>query len=175
MTRKLQSWWPLGLMVGGILLALTCEAIGLRVNLTASLPRGVYRQLDRPVQVGDLVAGCLPAEVSRFGRERGYLPAGSCTTGDAPILKRVAAEPGDEVGITAEGVFARGRFIQPPAPDRDHSGDLLDVVPPGTVRVAPGQLWLFTPAAHSWDSRFFGPVALEAPRVLLPVWTFGGR
>ena len=89
--RRPRTLAPLAFLVvvGGLLL--TARALGLRCNLTASLPVGIYRLVDRPVTLGALVAACPPVEAARLGVERGYLPAGRCPGGGAPVLKEVAA------------------------------------------------------------------------------------
>jgi conjugative transfer signal peptidase TraF len=72
--------------------------LGYRVNLTPSLPVGLYRFVKGPLQRGQIVAFCLddPAFV-QLARERDYLAAGSCPSGLRPLLKEIAGLAGDNI------------------------------------------------------------------------------
>ena len=73
-------------------------------NVSASAPIGLYAiELARRLEVTDLLAIKPPAALARFLVERGYVGAG------VPLMKRVAALPGQEVcrrdrTITVDGV-----------------------------------------------------------------------
>ena len=83
-----------------------CWAAGYRLNLTRSLPVGLYRITGGPVQRGKLAAFCLEdAESISLARERGYLAAGSCPSGLRPLLKVVSGLAGDVVGLE-QGLIA---------------------------------------------------------------------
>ena len=108
------------------LVLITTWAAGLRVNVTASLPRGLYLLCSDTPGRGDFAAFCLSGEFAALAGERGYVLAGSCASGLRPLLKRVAALPGDVVDVAALPLRARdgqGR----PLPSALCSG----VVPPG--------------------------------------------
>ncbi|MEF0865250.1 S26 family signal peptidase, partial [Rhizobium sp. BR 318] len=86
---------------------------GLRINLTPSEPLGLWRivALDRPVSPGDLIFICPPQTTAmREARERGYLRAGTCPGGVAPLIKTVVAVAGQHVEIDAD-VTIDGRRI----------------------------------------------------------------
>lgn len=62
----------------------------LMVNLSASMPVGLYRALRPfPLAHGDLVSARLPRHAARLAAERGYLPE------NIPLIKAVVALPGD--------------------------------------------------------------------------------
>jgi conjugative transfer signal peptidase TraF len=158
------------LLVAGVALALR-----LRVNLTGSVPLGLYQL--RPVQElvpGDLVVACLPHELAEVGRARHYLGAGGCPGGVTPILKPVFALPGDTLVVRREGVERNGDLSPGSVPLlADRSGRALmprfgrEVVPPGAVWV------LSTHDPASWDSRYFGPLQLSSiSDTARPVWVF---
>jgi len=152
-----------------------------RINISASLPRGLYLAIPRgwlgraPAR-GDLVLVCAPAAGGELARRRGYLGNGPCGAGAAggaaALGKVVLAVAGDEVTVGAAGLAVNGR---PVAASRtlpcDARGRPLAHVPFGTWRIAPGELWLFAPYhPRSYDSRYFGPVAAAAVRGwLMPV------
>ncbi len=172
----------------------TCGAVaaawyrsGLVLNHTPSLPRGLY-QLARltptaraRVARGDsvpprmtMVAWCLPRDVSDLARARGYVIRGSCEGGAEPILKFTAAVPGDTVTVDGRGLSVNGRRLANSRPvSHDGRGRPVPIVPPGTYPVPSGRAWLWSPyTAHSFDSRYFGSVALAGwVGTVRPIWT----
>src|SRR2546422_11670272 len=90
-------WWlgsPVALLVTGWL-------AGLRLNLTGSLPVGLYVASGATSGRGALVLACLPPGVAAFARARGYVPrGGACLGGVVPIGKSVLAMAGDTVTVT---------------------------------------------------------------------------
>lgn len=140
-------------------LAATGFTGGYRLNLTPSEPLGLWRieELQRPVSIGDLVFLCPPTTaVFEEARRRGYLRRGLCVGGFAPLIKSVAALPGQRVDIT-DHVLIDGRSV--PASSVSHEdGEGRVLLPdPGGV-VPPHHLFLHSPFASSYDSRYFGPV-----------------
>lgn len=132
---------------------------GYRLNLTPSEPLGLWRiaALRRPVETGDLVFVCLPATTAfEEARQRGYLRRGLCAGGVAPLIKTVAALPGQRVEIT-DHVVIDGRTL-PASVVRKTDGEGRALSPdPGGV-VPPHHLFLHSSFASSYDSRYFGAV-----------------
>jgi len=132
----------------------------LHVNVSASAPRGLYRTVDAPPTRERLVAACLPLELARVGRERGYLGVGDCPGGVQAVLKRIAAVGGDIVDVSPRGVRVNGR----PVPNSetalvDSRGRGLSHAGWGRHAVRAGEVWLLsTHDPRSWDSRYFGPL-----------------
>lgn len=141
------------------------HASGFRVNTTESMPLGVWRlsPADR-AERGDTVWVCPPnrSEI-REARRFGFIPHGFCPGGFAPLLKPIAAVPGDAVGVSAAGITVNGRMIPNSAPAAlDAQGRNLPRIPHRTFTVGVGQVWLvsdYHPA--SFDSRYFGPVPTD--------------
>ncbi|MDH0117149.1 conjugative transfer signal peptidase TraF [Rhizobium pusense] len=147
---------------------------GYRLNLTPSEPLGLWRieKLQRPAAVGDLVFLCPPTTaVFEEARRRGYLRGGLCAGGVAPLIKTVAALPGQRVEIT-DHVLIDGHSI--PASyvsSTDGEGRLL--LPDSGGVVPPHHLFLHSSFASSYDSRYFGPVPDSGLLGLArPVFTF---
>ncbi|ATU95358.1 conjugative transfer signal peptidase TraF [Phyllobacterium zundukense] len=171
----------------GILVALVAAGIvmsgvaiigffgGYRLNLTPSEPLGLWRivQLDRPVRTGDLVFICLPpTEQFRQALTRGYLRRGLCDGGVAPLIKTVAALPGQRVEIGAD-VVIDGQSL-PNLRLRHTDGDGRAIAPFAGGIVPPGYLYLHSSFESSYDSRYFGPVPDAGLLGLAwPVFTFG--
>ena len=150
---------PLVILVGmGAAFGVVAGA-GLRINLTGSLPVGLYRISSAPD--AKLVEFCPPAPFSELSVIRGYRFSGSCTDGDSPLMKPVVADAGDMVVLSKAGLQVNGTAIPNTAPRfRDSKSRPLPVYPFGTYRVAPGAIWVASPYHPlSFDSRYFGPIS----------------
>ncbi|RDL47685.1 hypothetical protein BLJAPNOD_05407 [Ensifer sp. M14] len=130
-----------------------------RINLTPSEPLGLWRivKLDRPVAVGDLVFICPPQTTTMHeARARGYLRSGLCSGGVAPLIKSVIAVAGQHVEVEAH-VSADGRLIPSSSlVQLDGQGRKMTPFPGGIVPA--GSVFLHSPFAGSYDSRYFGPI-----------------
>jgi len=139
----------------------------LLLNLTTSVPRGLYVLTPpAPPARGMLVAFPPPAAVAALVVTRGYLAPRT------PLLKPVAALPGETVCVQNDGVFIEGDFVAPVT-----SVDALGRPLPrwrGCVTLGVGEVFpLSTWTPRSFDGRYFGPVPVASllGRVT-PVWTW---
>jgi conjugative transfer signal peptidase TraF len=173
-----RNFWKVEIVFGlaavSTLLGLAFGVGGLRVNLTASLPRGIYRLVNTPPQRGDLVTFCLGSDNPFCGlaKERGYVFTGSCPSGLQPILKKLTGLPDDFLEVKPAGLVVNGKLLPGTVrPDRDSSGREL---PPSLLANGPipDGLALVLSQEHpgSFDSRHFGLVPLSSLRVVEPVW-----
>lgn len=150
----------LALSCGVALAVIICGTIGgLRINTTPSEPLGLWRivPLFRPVQAGDIVFVCPPeTDAISEGFARGYLRAGLCPGGFAPLIKTVAAVAGQRIdvagGITIDGL----PVVSSNLVSEDGRGRPLRPYTGGTVPA--GFVFLLSPFPGSWDSRYFGPI-----------------
>jgi conjugative transfer signal peptidase TraF len=151
-------------VAGAIAVALSAAySAGLRLNTTASAPRGLWRlaHIDPArVKPGDLVSVCPPAErVVIAMRVRGFIGPGDCPqTQTEPLLKPVVAVAGDRVRVQPGGPVAVNGMPLP------NSAPLarMPAWPAGSYQVPAGQVWLLSSYARgSFDSRYFGPVPAE--------------
>lgn len=152
-------------IVGALLLlpALVLTAfyiMGFRQNLTESQPPGIYRLTD--LATDPLVSFCPTGEASTITSQRGYrAESWACPDGHAPMLKPIAARPGDIVTVSHDGIAVNGI----PLPNTrsfafDNRHNALNQWPEGTYTVQPGTLWVIsTYNERSYDSRYFGPIA----------------
>lgn len=169
-----------GAFLGAVVVLAALVALGtlfgLRLNLTESLPRGVYRTIAEEPRRGSIVIVCLPMHAAELARERGYLGPGSCTGGVRGLGKIVLAIGGDVVALRREGVSVnREPILNSRTLARDSGRRPLPHYPWGNHVLEPRELWLFSPyRPNSYDSRYFGPVdASDVVSVLRPVWTWG--
>jgi conjugative transfer signal peptidase TraF len=119
-------------------------------NASESSPVGMYAvsPADR-VARGDMVIAWAPDWARRLAAERGYLPA------IVPLVKRVAAVPGDRVCAVGEAVYVNGR-LEVLRRALDGQGRPLPWWS-GCLEVEQGQLLLLMPgSAGSFDGRYFG-------------------
>jgi conjugative transfer signal peptidase TraF len=157
-----------GLIVAGY-------AGALRINLTPSYALGLWRivPLDRDARVGDLVFLCPPRTPAfALAIERGYILRGLCPGWMTPLIKTIAAIPGQHISITTT-VRIDGLTI-PQSDVRENDAEGRALAPWAGGVVPAGHLFLYSDFAGSYDSRYFGPVPAEG---LLgraePVLTFG--
>lgn len=152
--------------IGAAILVNHVAGIGLRVNFSHSAPIGVWRVSGFQAAAlarGELVEVCPPdAPIVQLMVDRGYLDRGNCaTTHVAPLLKAVGAVPGDTV-IVQHG---RAVAVNGQAVPNTTALPTLPAWPDGTYTVPSGHVWLFsTYTPVSFDSRYFGPVAIASIR-----------
>ena len=125
-------------------------------NASASTPVGFYTIGEvGNLEVTDLVAVDAPEPLATFLSDGGYLPRG------VPLLKRVAAVPGQRVCRTGLAITVDGVPIGD-ALDRDRRGRPLPVWQ-GCRLVAAGELFLMNwQVRDSLDGRYFGPLPATA-------------
>jgi conjugative transfer signal peptidase TraF len=161
----------IGALMLGVLFA---QAVGLRA--TASMPRGIWRVEAGGVQIerGEVVGVCLPDRPEiREAARRGYIPAGTCPGGREPLIKPVAAIPGDLVTVTARGLAVNGEPVADSgALDKDSAGRPLRPIAAGAYRVPADAVWLLSEHdPRSFDSRYFGAVPVaNIQGIARPVW-----
>ncbi len=130
----------------------------IRVNMTDSLPRGIWTET---TEYTGTVAACLDGSMAELALERRYLTPGTrCKAGVLPMLKHVAAHAGDTVQLDAAGIHVNGLLLPNTAVQtHDSGGRLMPAYASGEYHVAPGELWLYSNRVpNSFDSRYFGPV-----------------
>ncbi len=74
-------------------------------NLSASAPIGLYRVGGTDLMAGDMVVAWPPAAARDCAARRRYLPA------NIPLVKPVAAAPGDTVCALGQEIFVNGRWL----------------------------------------------------------------
>ena len=169
-----------GVIAFGVVLAGAASSVGLRFNLTSSLPIGLYRiTKDSPIlKRGAIVLYCLPPPVARFAHNRGYVPiGGQCPGGLTPIGKMVAALPGDTVVLTTDGITVNGALqSHSRALATDLKGRGLPQLARRAYVIGRDYVWLLAPSERSFDSRYLGPlVARNVLARVQPVWIAAGR
>lgn len=166
-----------------ILSPLACVAIatfwlhgaGFRLNLSSSIPWGIYRVSDTPIVRGDIVEYCPPNQaIFQMAKARGYLLSGfSCPNFYSPIFKPIAAIAGDEVIINEGGIWVNGIWLRNSKPSfKDAKGRALNPQNISKSKAPAGQVLLASSySSRSFDGRYFGLVPATGVRAkLLPLY-----
>ena len=154
-------------------LFLTCAWTGVRLNMSNSLPRGLYIATAGET---NFVEFCPSEPFASLAVRRGYRQPGRCPDGGAPLLKPVVACAGDLVTFSERGIAVNGRLLDRTAPLKfDGRGRPLVAWPFGLYHVSPGTVWVASSySPRSFDSRYFGPIPLTTIqgrlRPLLTAW-----
>ena len=148
---------------------------GWRLNLTASEPLGLYRLLpvtSNQIPRGTLVELCPPAWVTP--RAFPFYMQGNCPGGGKAMLKTIVGIPGDRISVSKDGVTINGVMLPGSAP-RLRSNKYPEISLPrvrGAVTLGTHQYWVYGDGAwpalavFSFDSRYFGPIAISQIRGL---------
>ena len=160
--------------IGAAVIAVAAWALGVRVNYTSSLPRGLYvASAFEPASAepGQIVAACPSAEAAVV--LAAYLANGPCPGGVVELGKPLAGLPGDTVVVDSAGVQVGGAPLPNSAPlFQDRAGRPLR---PRLGRhvLGEGEYWLHSGRVPtSVDSRYAGPVS-DVRGVLRPIWVEG--
>ena len=172
-----KSLW---LAIGAILIALLAAATRtdglIFVATDSSCPIGIYHVVHQPLARGELVEACLPEAIASYGMARGYLASGECPNGAEPVIKVIGALAGDRVDLSPEEIRVNGTALpQSSTRLRDSRGRAVRTLPRGSYETTADDVWLFgLHDARSWDSRYFGPVPVNAVLgAVEPVFTLG--
>ena len=135
-------------------------------NASASVPIGLYalRSADNP-EISDLVVVVPPEPLAAYLAERGYLAPG------VPLLKRVAALPGQKVCRNVLTISVDGAPLGR-ARERD-GGNRILLTWQGCRVLSEVEVFLMNwQAADSFDGRYFGPIPRSAIIArAVPLWT----
>jgi len=140
-------------------------------NPSDSVPPGWYRigplGAAGSLHVGSIVLARLPAAAAALAAQRRYLPAG------IPLLKRIGAVAPQRVCVREHIVRIDGAAVATALAKDSRHRPLQDWSQCRSL--AQGELFLLSNTSPaSFDSRYFGPIAVSAViGVARPLWTWG--
>lgn len=118
-------------------------------NASASAPIGLYRlHAGGAVGRGDMVVAWTPEPARMLAARRHYIPA------NVPLVKRVAAAPGDRVCSVGKWIAINGRRVAV----RQESDRAARPMPSwsGCRQLRSDEFFLLVDSALSFDGRYFG-------------------
>lgn len=123
-------------------------------NASASAPIGLYRiKVGTRPRIGDFVLVELEPALEKFITERGYLPP------KIPLIKRVAALPGDEVCRQNRAIFV-GKIHVADALFLDSTGRKMPTWS-GCFTLKCDEIFLLNAPENSLDGRYFSATKLS--------------
>lgn len=133
-------------------------------NVSASAPLGLYAIVPgAAIERGAMVAAWTPKSVRTLAAERRYVPI------NVPLVKRVAAVPGDLVCASGAWLSVTGKPVAM-RKIRDAAGRTMPWWR-GCRQLGRDEYLLLMPAAASFDGRYFGPVHRdEILGKAVPLW-----
>ena len=137
------------------------SVLNLWINVSASIPYGVYKRVDKYPQKDDYILFCLKDKLAKLSVERRYTTTGNCPFQSAPIGKKVVATQGDLVKISKEGIEVNGMLLSKTRPS---TYDLLERKMPeySMHRYLDNNEYIVASTKeNSYDSRYFGIVRGE--------------
>lgn len=168
--RKKLRRFAIGIAAGALALGLTLAfppVPRLVWNASASAPIGLYWvSPGDAILPGDMVIARVPERYRRMAAQRRYLPM------DVPLVKRVAAGPGDEICALGSTIFLDGRPIVRRF-ERDGKGRPMPRWQ-GCSSLRSGQYFLLmADSPASFDGRYFG--ISTASDIIGPAWLIWAR
>ena len=165
--------WGIAVLALGAL----ASGAGARINVSGSIPVGLYWMTHAPVARNVYVVFCPPRfEIFEEAKRRGYIGPGFCEGGYGYMMKRVVALEGDAVRIDGDGVRVNGLLVECSAPRaQDKAGQALPQLRQA-LQLGHGEVLLMSDkSAEAFDARYFGPLdTRQIEAVIEPVWTWGG-
>ena len=123
-------------------------------NASESAPVGFYLRSARPAAIGDYTLVRADSRPAIEAAARGLVPAGT------PLVKRLAAGPGDRVCRHAARVTVNGHPVAT-ALGHDRAGRPLPAWS-GCVHLRAGETFLLQDHPRSFDGRYHGPTPVSA-------------
>lgn len=123
------------------------------------MPLGLYQLTEEKIEINSIVQACVPNDFAELALTRNYIEKGICPNGTMPLLKTVTALENNKVPLFQAPLFdSHNRPISP-------FSFLESKIPQGFA-------FLQGEGIGSFDSRYFGLVALHNLIVVKPIFTF---
>lgn len=149
------------LLIGIICISLIFLMMGFRINITESIPIGLYRITGTNNLKNNFVIFCPDNRFAfKQGLERNYINPGLCPGGYGYLMKKVVAVKGDVMSVTDEGVYVNGKFFPYSKPkSHDGMGHALPQWHVTDYRLKEDEVLTMTSLSEwSFDGRYYGLV-----------------
>ncbi|VEB33713.1 conjugative transfer signal peptidase TraF [Legionella cherrii] len=155
------------------------HAMGFRINLTESIPIGLYRITSAaPIKNASVIFCPDDRESFRLARNRGYIDHGLNCGGYGYLMKKVVAVSGDTLSVTNKGVFVNHMLIPYSKPKLQDG--LNRALPQLQVTNYPLQkdevMTMTSQSEWSFDGRYYGLIhTRQIKGMLTPIWVINKR
>lgn len=146
---------------------------GMWINLTSSMPPGIYLEKKGEIHRNDYVISCLPSNAAKLGQERRYVGYGNCHLHTAPVGKKMVARAGDHAQIDKDGIRVNGKLL------RNTEPSLFDAQKRNLKhfelkrKLEDNEVLLAVEKKNSFDARYFGPSSVADIRSTVePLYLF---
>lgn len=155
------------------------HAVGFRINLTESIPIGLYR-ITRATPIKNAFVIFCPDDRKSFklARDRGYINNGLYCAGYGYLMKKVVAVSGDVLSVTNEGVFVNQILIPYSKPKlQDGMNRALPQWQVINYSLQEDEIMTMTSQSEwSFDGRYYGFVhTIQIKGVITPIWVINKR
>jgi len=155
---KLNKKYPLIVLLLLAILWFLVKQWGLIINVTLSMPRGLYIKQYGELSRGGIVSFCLTKPYQSFGLQRLYIAKGVACNGADALIKEVIAIPGDSVVLQDNFIKVNNTVYLYKTHYRDSIGRKLFVCPRGVYKNITGYWVIGVNDSRSWDSRYWGEI-----------------
>ena len=162
------------LLISIIAVGLLFHAMDFRVNLTESIPVGLYRITSVDAIKDAYVIFCPDDRQSfRLGKDRGYIDHGLGCGGYGYLMKKMVAVSGDILSVTPEGVFVNQTLI--PFSKPKLADGMNRTLPQWQILDYPLKedevMTMTNQSEWSFDGRYYGLVhTRQIKGMITPIW-----
>ncbi len=161
-------------LISTIAAGMLLNSMGFRINLTESIPVGLYRITGAEPLKNAYVIFCPDDRKSfRLARDRGYIDYGLYCSGYGYLMKKVVAVSGDILSVTNEGVYVNQMLIPYSKPKlQDGMNRTLPQWQVMNYQLQEDEIMTMTSQSEwSFDGRYYGLVhTRQIKGVITPIW-----
>lgn len=166
-------------LIGLIATGALFHAMGFRINLTESIPVGLYRIISTEPQKNTYVIFCPDdRQTFRLAKNRGYIDHGLYCNGYGYLMKKVVAVSGDILSVTNEGVYVNQMLIPYSKPKlKDGINRTLPQWQVMNYQLKENEIMTMTSQSEwSFDGRYYGLVhTRQIKGMITPIWVINKR
>ncbi|WP_408072886.1 conjugative transfer signal peptidase TraF [Legionella pneumophila] len=155
------------------------HSMGFRINLTESIPVGLYRITGAESLKNAYVIFCPDdRQTFRLAKNRGYIDHGLYCNGYGYLMKKVVAVSGDILSVTNEGVFVNQVKIPYSKPKlQDGMNRALPQWQVMNYQLKVNEIMTMTSQSEwSFDGRYYGLVhTRQIKGMITPIWVINKR
>ncbi|HAT4454869.1 TPA: conjugative transfer signal peptidase TraF [Legionella pneumophila] len=166
-------------LISTIAAGMLFHSMGFRINLTESIPIGLYRITGTEPLKNAYVIFCPDdRKTFRLAKNRGYIDHGLYCNGYGYLMKKVVAVSGDILSVTNEGVYVNQMLIPYSKPKlQDGMKRTLPQWQVMNYQLQEDEIMTMTSQSEwSFDGRYYGLVhTRQIKGMITPIWVINKR